>query len=213
MCAYNSINGEPACANRVLLGDYLRGDWKFDGFVVSDCAAGTDISEHHHFKPTMEEGVTVALKTGMDLFCGSPQQRVHTERAAVLNAVQLGILSEADIDRALIRLFTARFRLGMFDPPALVPWSGLYASANDTPAHRQLALKTAREAIVLLKNENHLLPLKKAYPRIAVIGPDADSLDALEGNYNGTPSTPVTILAGVRKRFANSKITFVQGTG
>jgi len=213
MCAYNSINGEPACANRVLLGDYLRGDWKFDGFVVSDCAAGTDISEHHHFKPTMEEGVTVALKTGMDLFCGSPQQRVHTERAAVLNAVQLGILSEADIDRALIRLFTARFRLGMFDPPALVPWSGLHASANDTPAHRQLALKTAREAIVLLKNENHLLPLRKVYPRIAVIGPDADSLDALEGNYNGTPSAPVTILAGIRQRFANSKINFVQGTG
>src|SRR6516162_6381368 len=213
MCAYNSINGEPACANRMLLGEYLRGDWKFEGYVVSDCAAGTDISEHHRFKPTMEEGVAVALKTGMDLFCGSPQQRVHTERTAVLNAVQQGILSEADIDRALIRLFTARFRLGMFDPPALVPWSGLGASANDTPAHRQLALKTAREAIVLLKNENHLLPLKKVYPRIAVIGPDADSLDALEGNYNGTPSAPVTILQGIRRRFANAKVVYVEGTG
>jgi beta-glucosidase len=213
MCAYNSINGEPACANRMLLGEYLRGDWKFDGYVVSDCAAGTDISEHHHFKPTMEEGVTVALKTGMDLFCGSPQQRVHTEKAALLEAVHQGILQEVDIDRALIRLFTARFRLGMFDPPAMVPWSALGASANDTPAHRLLALKTARESVVLLKNENHLLPLKKTYAKIAVIGPDADRLDALEGNYNGTPSAPVTILAGIHKRFAASKVTFVQGTG
>ena len=213
MCAYNSINGEPACANTMLLGDYLRRDWKFDGYVVSDCGAGTDISEHHHFKPTMEEGVSAALKAGTDLFCGSAQEGVRTEKTAVLNAVHEGILSEGDVDRAVIRLMTARFRLGMFDPPAMVPWSGLNLSANDTPAHRQLALKTARESIVLLKNESHLLPLKKAYPRIAVIGPDADSLDALEGNYNGTPSVPVTILAGIRKRFANSRIEYVQGTG
>jgi beta-glucosidase len=213
MCAYNSVNGEPACANHALLGEYLRGDWKFDGFVVSDCGAGSDISEHHHFKPNMEEGVTAAIKAGTDLFCGSPQERVRAERAAILNAVHQGILAEADVDRAVTRLFTARFRLGMFDPPALVPWSGLSASANDTPAHRLLALKTARESIVLLKNQNHLLPLNKTYPRIAVIGPDADSLDALEGNYNGTPSAPVTILAGIRKRFAQSRIEYVQGTG
>jgi beta-glucosidase len=213
MCAYNSINGEPACANRTLLDTYLRGDWKFDGLVVSDCGAGEDISEHHHFKPTMEEGVTAALKAGTDLFCELPQEQIHKERTAVLNAVHQGILSEADVDRAVTRLLTARFRLGMFDPPAMVPWSGLGTSANDTPAHRRLALKTARESIVLLKNENHLLPLKKAYPRVAVIGPGADSLDALEGNYNGTPAAPVTILAGIRKRFANSKIEYVPGTG
>ena len=213
MCAYNSINGEPACANTTLLGDYLRDDWKFNGYVVSDCGAGTDISEHHHFKPTMEEGIAAALKAGTDLFCGSPQERSRTEKTAVLNAVHQGILSEADVDRAVTRLMTARMRLGMFDPPAMVPWSRLAASANNTPAHRQLALQTARESIVLLKNENHLLPLKKTYPRIAVIGPDADSLDALEGNYNGTPSAPVTILAGIRKRFAKSKVEYVQGTG
>ncbi len=213
MCAYNSIDGEPACANTMLLQEYLRKDWAFDGYVVSDCGAGTDIGEHHHFKPTMEEGVTAALKAGTDLFCGSPQQRVKTEKTAVLSAVHQGILAEADVDRAVTRLMTARFRLGMFDPPAMVPWSRLGASANDTPAHQQLALQTARESIVLLKNENHLLPLKKVYPGVAVIGPDADSLDALEGNYNGTPSAPVTILAGIRKRFANSKIEYVQGTG
>lgn len=214
MCAYNSLNGEPACANQVLLDEYLRGAWKFDGYVVSDCGAIEDVSEHHHFKPSMEEGVATSIKAGTDLICGEPpQDRVHLERGAVLRAVQQGLLKESDIDRALVRLLTARMRLGMFDPPAMVPWSELGASANDTAQNRQLALETAKESLVLLKNENNLLPLKKTYARIAVIGPDADSLDALEGNYNGTPSAPVTILAGIRKRFSQSKVSFVQGTG
>ena len=214
MCAYNSLNGEPACANHVLLDEFLRGAWKFGGYVVSDCGAIEDVSEHHHFKPTMEAGVAAALKAGTDLICGEPpQDRVNLERTAALNAVKQGLLTEADIDRAVTRLLVARFRLGVFDPPAMVPWSKLGAAANDTAEHRQLALQAAQESLVLLKNENHLLPLKKAYARIAVIGPDADSLDALEGNYNGTPSAPVTILAGIRARFAQSKVTFVQGTG
>ena len=214
MCAYNSLNGEPACANHILLDEYLRGAWKFDGYVVSDCGAIEDVSAHHHFKSTMEEGVAAALEAGTDLICGEPpQDRVHLERTAALNAVRAGLLAETDIDRAVTRLLIARFRLGMFDPPAMVPWSKLGAAANDTAEHRQLALQTAQESLVLLKNENHLLPLKKAYARIAVIGPDADSLDALEGNYNGTPSAPVTILAGVRARFAQSKVVFVEGTG
>jgi beta-glucosidase len=214
MCAYNSLDGEPACANHVLLDEYLRGAWKFGGYVVSDCAAVEDVSAHHHFKPTMEEGVAAALKAGTDLICGEPPQaRVHLERAAALTAVQQGLLSAADIDRAVTRLMAARIRLGMFDPAARVPWSKLGASANDTAEHRELALKTAQESLVLLKNENHLLPLQKTYTKIAVIGPDADSLDALEGNYNGTPSAPVTILAGIRARFAQSKVRFVEGTG
>src|SRR5208282_5351263 len=103
--------------------------------------------------------------------------------------------------------------LGLFDPPSSVPYSKLKAADNDTEVHRQLALRTARESLVLLKNKNNLLPLKHAPATIAVIGPDADSLDALEGNYNGTPSAPVTILAGIRNRFSQSKVTFVQGTG
>jgi beta-glucosidase len=127
--------------------------------------------------------------------------------------VKQGLLTEADVDRSLRRLFMARFRLGMFDPPGDVPWSHYGAAENDSEAHRQLALKTARESLVLLKNQDRLLPLRKPYARIAVIGPDADSLDALEGNYNGTPSHPVTILAGLRARFPKSQITFVQGTG
>jgi beta-glucosidase len=218
MCAYNSINGEPACANKVLLTEHLRDAWKFNGYVVSDCAAIEDISAHHKFKPTQEEGVAAALSAGTDLICGSPQARVHIEREAALSAVHQGVLSEARLDTAITRTLTARFKLGMFDPPEQVPWSKLGASANDTPEHRELALKTARESIVLLKNDllkngNHFLPLKKIYPRIAVIGPDADSLDALEGNYNGTPSAPVTILNGIRKRFSSSKVRYIQGTG
>ena len=214
MCAYNSLNGEPACTNHVLLDEYLRGAWKFGGYVVSDCGAIEDVSAHHHFKSTMEEGVAAALKAGTDLICGEPpQDRVHLERTAALNAVKQGLLAEADIERAVTRLMTARLRLGMFDPPEMVPWSRLGAAANDTPEHRKLALKTAQESLVLLKNENHLLPLRKAYGKIAVIGPDGDSLDALEGNYNGTPSSPVTILAGIRARFPHSKVSFVEGTG
>ncbi|MGA7293516.1 MAG: glycoside hydrolase family 3 C-terminal domain-containing protein [Terriglobales bacterium] len=213
MCAYNSVNGQPACANHVLLQEHLRDDWKFNGYVVSDCAAVEDISAHHKYKPTQEEGVAAALEAGTDLICGSPQTRVELERTAALNAVHQGILPESVIDTAVTRTLTARFRLGMFDPPEMVPWSKLGASANDTPANRELALRAARESLVLLKNENHFLPLKKTYARIAVIGPDADSLDALEGNYNGTPSAPVTILAGVRQRFRHSAIRYVEGTG
>jgi beta-glucosidase len=214
MCAYNSVNGEPACANQFLLGDELRGAWKFKGYVVSDCGAIEDISAHHRFRPLQEQGVAAALMAGTDLICGVPtQNRVQLERTAALNAVRQAILSESAIDVAVTRTLTARFKLGMFDPPSMVPWSNLGAGANDTAAHRELALKTARESLVLLKNYNHLLPLKKGYPKIAVIGPNADSLDALEGNYNGAPSAPVTILAGLRKRFSASTIRYVQGTG
>jgi beta-glucosidase len=214
MCAYNSINGEPACANKVLLQDHLRGALNFKGSVVSDCAAIEDVSAHHKFKQTQEEGVAASLAAGTDLICGEPpQDRVRLERTAALNAVKEGMLPQSVIDTAVTRTLTARFKLGMFDPPSMVPWSNLGASDNDTAAHRELALKSARESIVLLKNEDELLPLKKNYAKIAVIGPNADSLDALEGNYNGTPSAPVTILAGLKSRFRASTIQYVQGTG
>jgi beta-glucosidase len=214
MCAYNSLFGQPACASTTLLQEHLRHDWGFQGYVVSDCGAVEDIYRNHHFTQSIEEGVAAALKSGTDLICGEPpQDRVNYERTALLNAVHQGLLSEGDIDRALVRLFTARFKLGQFDPAAIVPWSRLNAVDNDSAAHRQLALKTARESIVLLKNEGGFLPLKHAYKKIAVIGPDADSLDALVGNYNGTPSRPVTLLAGLRQRFPQSRITYVQGTG
>src|SRR5205085_12052832 len=140
--------------------------------VVSDCGAVMDIFNGHHFSKSMEEGVSVALKTGTDLICGNPRTRVKTERDALLQAVQQGLITQSDLDRALRRLFAARFRLGMFDPPSSDPYSNIAAEENDSESHRQLALKTARESLVLLKNRDNFLPLRKRYRTIAVIGPD-----------------------------------------
>ncbi|MGC2829338.1 MAG: glycoside hydrolase family 3 C-terminal domain-containing protein [Candidatus Acidiferrum sp.] len=213
MCAYNSLNGQPACANTDLLQEHLRKDWGFNGYVVSDCGAVTDVFGGHHFSPTPEQGVAAVFKAGMDLICGDYRHAMSTEHTEILNAVHQGLLTEADLDRSLRRLFTARFRLGMFDPPSSDPYSHITPAENDTDSHRQLALRMARESIVLLKNKDGLLPLKQAPATIAVIGPNADSLEALEGNYNGTPSQPVTILAGIRARFPQSKVDYVEGTG
>jgi beta-glucosidase len=213
MCAYNRLNGQPACANTTLLEQHLRHDWGFHGYVVSDCGAVADIFGGHHFSATPEEGIAAAFKAGMDLICGDYRNGMSTERTEIVNAVHKGLLREADVDRALQRLFRARFLLGMFDPPWSVPFSSVNATENDNDAHRQLALRVAREAIVLLKNKDGFLPLKQAPATIAVIGPNADDLNALEGNYNGTPSKPVTILVGIQKRFPQSKVVYVEGTG
>lgn len=214
MCAYNSVNGQPACANNDLLKTHLRGDWGFKGYVVSDCAAIADVFTGHHYTKTIEEGVTASFQAGTDLICGMPpQERQKFEKDALLKAVRTGLLEEAVLDRSLRRLFSARFRLGMFDPPGMVPWSKITPAENDTDEHRQLALKAARESIVLLKNANNFLPLKKRYGTIVVIGPNADSVDALVGNYNGTPSKPVTLLAGVKQKFTQSNVIYAVGTG
>jgi len=213
MCAYNSLNGQPACANTFLLEEHLRHDWGFQGYIVSDCGAIADVFGGHHFAPTAEQGVAVSFKTGMDVICGDYRHQMSTERTAIVNAVKQGLLPEADLDKALCRLFKARFRLGMFDPRSDVSYSKITPADNDTDAHRKLALRVAQEAIVLLKNKDGLLPLKKDPASIAVIGPNADDLDALVGNYNGTPSQPVTILAGIKKRFPNAKVNYVEGTG
>jgi beta-glucosidase len=213
MCAYNRLNGEPACANSALLVEHLRKDWGFAGYVVSDCGAVADVYKGHHYTPTPEGAAAAVFKAGMDLICGDSRNNMNADPQGILAAVHQGLLSEADLDRTLQRLFTARIRLGLFDPPSSVPYSKLTSADNDTEAHRQLALRMARESLVLLKNKNSFLPLKHPPSSIAVIGPDADSLDALEGNYSGTPSNPVTILAGIRNRFPQSKVVFVQGTG
>jgi len=214
MCAYNSLNGQPACTNDDLLKTHLRGDWNFQGYVVSDCGAVTDVFSGHHYSKTLPEGAASSFEAGTDLICGvPPQERVKSEKDALEKGVLQGIVPESVLDQALRRLFTARFRLGLFDPPELVSWSKITAAQNDTEEHRQLALRAARESIVLLKNEKGFLPLRKNYKNIAVIGPNGDSVDALEGNYNGTPSKPVTLLAGIKKRFAQSKLVYVEGVG
>jgi len=198
MCAYNSVRGEPACANRLLF-DTLRNKWGFQGYVVSDCWAISDLHQGHGFVLTLEQAAALAVKAGTDLSCGP-------EFGVLPLAVRNRLLSNDDIDRAVKRLFEARFRLGMFDPPDRVPWSKLSIADNDTPTHRQLALEAAHKSIVLLKNERSTLPLKSSVKTIAVIGPNADSLSVLLGNYNGNPSSYTTILEGIRKRFRNAKI-------
>ena len=215
MCAYNAVNGEPACANGTLLQEHLRKDWGFQGYVVSDCGAAADIfiPDGHRFAPNAEAGVTAAFEAGMDLICGDYRNNMSTEPTGIVGAVRHGLLPESVLDQALTRLFTARIKLGMFDPPGGNIYSKITASQNDTPAHREIALRMAKESLVLLKNGGDLLPLKKTPGVIAVIGPNADNLDALVGNYNGTPSRPVTILAGIRARFPQSKVVYVQGTG
>ena len=204
MCAYNSVRGEPACANHLLF-DTLRNKWGFKGYVVSDCWAISDLHQAHGFVLTLEQAAALAVKAGTDLSCGP-------EFSALPSAVHNRLLSSDDIDRAVKRLFEARFRLGMFDPADRVPWSKLSLADNNTPAHRQLALEAARKSIVLLKNDRNTLPLKSSVKTIAVIGPNADSLEVLLGNYNGTPSSYTTILDGIRKRFHNAKIIAAVGS-
>ncbi len=206
MCAYNSVNGEPACANKRLMTDILRDEWKFRGYVVSDCDAVADIYKNHHFTKTEEEGVAQAVKAGTDLTCGY-------EYKALIPAVKQGLISEAEIDKSVKRLFEARFRLGMFDPPEMNPFSRIPFEANDSPAHRELAARAARESIVLLKNQNNILPLKKEIKTIAVIGPNADSLEVLLGNYNGVPSKWVTPLEGIRRKVSpQTRVLYALGT-
>ena len=213
MCAYNAVDGVPACASEALMDTRLRRDWGFTGHVVSDCGGAANIYREDalRYTRTPEEAVALAFEAGMDLICGDYRNEMTTEVEPIIRAVRSGALSEATVDRALRRLFEARIRLGMFDPPATLPFAKITPADNDTPAHRALSLRTAKAAMVLLKNDG-LLPLKAAPARIAVIGPNADSVDALTGNYSGTPSKPVTVLAGLRARYPTAQVTYVQGT-
>ncbi len=212
MCAYNSINGQPACANEFLLEDQLRGKWKFDGYVVSDCGAVIDIYNGHKFKPTQPEASGLSLQRGMDNECVDFTFKVKDDHdyKPYLDAVKGGFLKESEIDVAVTRLFTARMKLGMFDPPEMVPYSKIDESMLNSDAHRALARKLANESMVLLKNDG-VLPLK-AGKKIAVIGPLADQTKVLLGNYNGIPTHTVSILEGVRKEFGDAKVNYVAGT-
>jgi len=206
MCAYNRTNTEPCCANNRLMMDILRKEWGFNGYVVSDCSAITDIWKGHHFAKSEEAASAVAVKAGTDLACGR-------EYAALIQAVKDGLISETEIDASLKRLLTARFRLGMFDPPEMVSYARIPFSENDSPAHRALSLKAARESIVLLKNDANTLPLKKDVRTIAVIGPNADAPEVLVGNYSGRPSKSVTPLAGIRNAVSpNTRVLYALGS-
>jgi beta-glucosidase len=209
MCAYNAVDGVPACASNELLSHYLREAWNFDGYVVSDCGAVSDIytASRHGYAGTSEQGVALAFEAGMDLICGDANEIEH-----IISAVKNGVLAEDVIDRALLRLLTARMRLGQFNDPADV-FPTITASDYDTDEHRALALDTAEKALVLLKNEGGFLPLRQAPQHIAVIGPNADTVASLVGNYNGEPSRPVTVLDGIKRRFPGAEVTYAQGSG
>ena len=204
MGAYNRVNGESASASQRLLIDILRKDWGFTGYVVSDCDSIEDIFLHHKIARTAEEAAALGIKKGTELNCG---QTYHS----LVNAVKQGLVTEADLDDSLRRLFLTRFRLGMFDPANDVPWAQIPYSVNQSDEHDQLARKAAQASIVLLKN-NGILPLNKSLKKIAVIGPTADEVMSLLGNYYGTPAAPVTILQGIRSAVSpTTQVSYARG--
>lgn len=191
MGAYNRTNGEVCCGSPTLLVKILREEWKFEGYVVSDCWAVRDFHENHKVTANWEESAALAVKMGCDLNCGCTFEHLP-------EAVEQGLVTEADLDVSLKRLFRARMRLGMFDPPEMVRYSSIPYAVNDCEEHHALALQAARESIVLLKNKGGLLPLSPDTQTIAVIGPNAASDSLLVANYFGIPSRTVTPLEGIR---------------
>jgi beta-glucosidase len=207
MGAYNRTNGEPCCASGTLLQDILRDEWGFRGYVVSDCGAISDIYLHHKVTASPEESAALAMNNGCELNCG----KVFN---SLVKAVEIGLISEETIDGAVKKLFTARFLLGMFDPPERVAYAQIPYEVNDCRKHRDINVQMARESIVLLKNTGMLLPLDPDIESIAVIGPNAYSRKMLPGNYSGTPSRSVTVLDGIRERVgAETRVLYTPGCG
>ena len=207
MCAYNAVNTQPCCANDFLMNDILRRQWKFTGYVTSDCWAIDDFFKYHK---THKDAVTAAVDAvmhGTDIECGV------SVYLTLLNAVKDGLIPEAQIDASLRRLFTIRYRLGMFDPPSMVKYTNAPETTLEAPEHKALALKMAQQSIVLLKNANNTLPLKKTIKKIAIVGPNADNRVAVLGNYNGMPSEIVTVLDGIKAKLGNSvQIQYEKGS-
>lgn len=206
MCAYNRYNGKPCCGSDRLLGDILRNEWGFDGYIVSDCEAITDIYKYHKVVSTPEEAASIAVKAGTDLECGKVYEHLK-------EAVEKKLITEAELDVAVKRLFKARMKLGMFDPVDKVKYAQIPYDVVDSKPHKALALEAARKSMVLLKNKNNILPLKKDIGTVAVIGPNADQWLMLLGNYNGVPSEAVTPLQGIKDKVSqNTKVLFAQGS-
>lgn len=187
MGAYNRTNGEPCCGSKTLLKDILRDEWGFKGHVVSDCWAIRDFHEEHHVTQTPEESAALALKNGCDLNCGCTYEHL-------MKAYNKGMVTDEDIDNSMRRLLTTWFKLGMFDKKT--EYDNIPYSVVACKEHRETALEAARQSMVLLKNDG-ILPLKDDIKTIGVIGPNADSREALVGNYNGTPKKYITVLEGI----------------
>ena len=204
MCAYNALHGTPVCADDWLLSTLLRKDWGFAGYVVSDCDAVDDMTHFHYYKPDDAQSSAAAIEAGTDLDCGNAY-------ASLGDAVRKGYVKTAVLDAALVRLFAARYRLGILGDDRDDPYAHIGADQIDSVAHRKLALKAALESIVLLKNAHATLPLKPG-TNIAVVGPDADTIETLEASYHGTAREPVTPLEGLRQRFGADHVAYEQGS-
>ncbi len=206
MCAYNAIDGTAACANSMLLKDHLRDAWGFKGFVVSDCGAIVDVANGHHNAPDILHASVLSIKAGTDLSCSIWTPGFNT----LADAVRKGVVSEELVTAAAERLYAARMQLGFFDPPGDSPLDHIPFSTVASEQHRRAALKAAEESMVLLQN-NGALPIGQPPHDIAVVGPTADLLVSLEGNYDGQPVHPVSPLDGITKQFHTSKIHYAQG--
>jgi beta-glucosidase len=205
MGAYNMFRDYPCCANPILYG-ILRNEWGFKGYIVSDCWAISDFYKFTKFAKDPAEAAAQAVKAGTDLECGVDYKNLVT-------AIERGLLTEADINIAAKRIFTARFKLGMFDPDEMVPYAQIPFFVNCSDYNNTLARQAAQESIVLLKNDNNILPLSKDIKTIAVIGPNADNFESLIGNYNGIPRDPVTVLKGINNKVTpDTKIIYAEGS-
>lgn len=206
MCAYNAYMGDPCCGSNPLLEHLLRNELGFKGYVVSDCWAIKDFFDGHDIVETAAEASAIAVMAGTDLNCGFSYD-------SLVSAVQQGLISEIDLDKAVKRLMTARMKLGMFDPAEMVPWSDLDVNIVASAKHNRVALETARRSMVLLKNDDYTLPLSKQIEKIAVIGPNSADVEVMCGNYNGTPVLPVTPLQGIiNKVGGNASIKYARGS-
>ena len=205
MCAYNAFDGQPCCGSDTLMTDILYHKWKFRGYVTSDCGAIDDFYRGHKTSPDAASADAVAVIHGTDIECGGSYR-------FLVEAVHHNLLPESEIDTAVSHLLTIRFRLGMFDPASMVPYAATPMSVVQSPAHQAQALRMARESIVLLKNEGHLLPLNaRAIHKIAVIGPNAADSEVVLGNYNGFPDHVVTVLEGIRGKLKNAEVIYEKG--
>lgn len=206
MCAYQRFRGLPCCGSE-FLNDLLRNRWGFDGYIVSDCWAIRDFYEEkgHHVVATPEEAAAMAVKAGTDMNCGD------TYSPHLLNAVKQGLLTEAELDVSVKRIILARMKLGQFDPQEMVSYASIPYSVVDSEEHQALADEVARKSMVLLKNEGNILPFRKDVKKVAVIGPNADDLEVLLGNYNGYPANPKTPLTGLKEKLPHAEVAFAQG--
>ena len=196
MCAYNRLNDEPCCGSSDLISETLRSEWGFNGHVVSDCGAINDIKANHKFTASDAESVAYAVKGGVDLNCGNLYKKIP-------KAVRLGLLNESDVDKSLKRLLVTRFKLGMFEPKGAGPYDHLGAKHINTKENRELAFEAASKSIILLKNNNNVLPLSNKLNRIFVTGPNAANIDMAIGNYNGLSSEIITPLEGIVSKVDN----------